>query len=240
MARTRIVRVRAVTDRFDLEVAGSLEHLAESHRPAVIAAIVVVFDERVALEFGEGDDLVADADLACDPLGVLEFGRRKRLALLRCRRRRPRRARRGRARPPRSSRPRQRRPRGPRFGLRGRCGRPRVSSRPKSLPVVRTERAKARCRRFADIASIGRRRPRGRAVSGASHGPLQSSARRTVKVASVVPRLSRPLWLSPTTCNGCAHSPRRKGTPATSTSTRARNTSPTRWPAGSRAGSLRR
>jgi len=46
----------------------------------VVTAVVVVVDERGVVEFGEGDDLVANADLLGDPRGGVEFRRRQRLA----------------------------------------------------------------------------------------------------------------------------------------------------------------
>ena len=76
----RVGGVRPITDRPDPESPGRFEHLPESHRPAVITALVVVLDEGVAVEFGKRNDLVLDSDLACDPFCVLEFGGRQRLA----------------------------------------------------------------------------------------------------------------------------------------------------------------
>ena len=80
VARARVGGVGAVTDDVDAQVAGAVEHRAQAHRPAVIAALVAVLDERLAVEFGELDDFVADADLLGDAAGVVEFGRGQGLA----------------------------------------------------------------------------------------------------------------------------------------------------------------
>ena len=80
VALARVRGVGAVTDDWNVAFLRRLIHLTEAHRPAVIAALAVVRDERGVGEFGELDYDVADTDLRGDPAGVVEFGLRERLA----------------------------------------------------------------------------------------------------------------------------------------------------------------
>jgi hypothetical protein len=41
--------VGAVTDHVDTQLTGAVEHRAQSHRPAVIAALLVVLDELLTI-----------------------------------------------------------------------------------------------------------------------------------------------------------------------------------------------
>jgi len=85
VALAGVARVRAVADDVDVQLSRTVEHRAEAHRPAVIAALAVVLDEVRVRELRELDEFVSDTDLVRDPRRVLEFLRRESLALRRAR-----------------------------------------------------------------------------------------------------------------------------------------------------------